>query len=43
MRPAMATANTKPPDSLAIVLGLLMFSVFINYIDRGNSPSLPPC
>lgn len=36
MRLPMATPNKKLPGSLSIVLGLLVFSVFINYIDRGN-------
>lgn len=36
MRRPMTTANKNFPGSLSIVIGLLMFSVFINYIDRGN-------
>lgn len=36
MRRPMMTANKKLPGSLWIVLCLLVFSVFINYIDRGN-------
>ncbi len=36
MRQAEAPVDKKLSGSLAIVLGLLTFSVFINYIDRGN-------
>ena len=36
MTSAAADVKNTLPGALSIVLGLLVFSVFLNYVDRGN-------
>jgi hypothetical protein len=34
--PSTSDGSRREPRAFSLVLGLLMFSVFVNYIDRGN-------